>query len=251
MKSFGIIGFPLTHSFSQKYFSEKFIKENISDCEFKIFPIENINNFPNIIKENENLCGLSVTIPYKEKIISFLDEIDNIAQSIGAINSIKIFYKNGKRFLKGYNTDVFGFQQTIKPFLDINHERALILGSGGASKAVQYVLKEIGIDFLIVKRGEISKRNEINWSEINDNIIKSHQLIINTTPLGMFPNIEKYPEIPYENITSKYLLYDLIYNPEKTKFLEFGEKKNAIVLNGLQMLHFQAKMSWKIWNEIN
>lgn len=245
MKQYGLIGYPLTHSFSKKYFTDKFNKENISDCFYELFNIENINLFPNIIKENPNLKGLNVTIPYKELILPFLTNIDDTAKKIGAVNTIKINDKNNQ--LKGYNTDYYGFKKSLKPFLDINHERALIFGTGGASKTVKYVLNELNIDCLLVSRNP-KNENEIAYKDINNYVIKHHQLIVNTTPVGMFPNTENYPLFNYEYLTQKHLLYDLIYNPTETEFLKKGKLKGSNILNGMEMLKFQAEKSWEIWN---
>lgn len=251
-KLYGLIGYPLTHSFSKKYFTEKFAKENISDSEYNLFPIESINQLPQLIKDNPNLCGLNITIPYKESVIPFLDELDETAKKIGAVNCIKIEsgIKNQVLRLKGYNTDVFGFRQSIKPFLENHHERALILGTGGASKAVHYVLKEIGIDCYFVTRDKSNAKNEkvFQYDELNENMMNAFKLIVNTTPVGMFPNEANAPQIPYEFISSSHLLYDLVYNPAETEFLKRGKAKGALTVNGLSMLQQQAEEAWRIWN---
>ncbi len=256
-KKFGLIGYPLLHSFSKKYFTEKFEKEGISDSQYELFPIEHINNFPQLLTDNPTLCGLNVTIPYKEKIIPFLNELDETAKAVGAVNCIKIISKkqtttdNQQPFLIGYNTDVFGFKQSIKPFLESHHQRALILGTGGASKAVAYVLKEIGIDCYFVSRNKHhdSGANIFLYEEINEYVINAFNLIINTTPVGMYPNINEVPEIPFEFISDKHLLYDLVYNPTETIFLKQGKEKGAICINGLSMLYLQAEKAWEIWNK--
>lgn len=245
MKQYGLIGHPLSHSFSKKYFTEKFIKENITDCVYELYDIEDVNLFPTILENNPNLIGLNVTIPFKESILNFLTEIDNRANEIGAINTIKI--SRDKKSIKGYNTDYYGFKKSLKPFLDINHERALIFGTGGASKTVKYVLNELNIDCLFVSRNP-KKANEIGYGDINEFVIKHHQLIINTTPVGMFPDVDKYPLFNYDNLTPKHLLYDLIYNPTETVFLNKGKKQGCIILNGMEMLKLQADKSWEIWN---
>lgn len=246
-KQFGLIGYPLSHSFSKKYFIEKFEKENIYDCEFNVFAIESINLFPQLIIDNPTLKGLSVTIPYKESVIPFLDELDVTAKKIGAVNCIKI--TEGK--LIGYNTDAFGFRQSIKPFLESHHDRALILGTGGASKAVSYVLKEIGIDcyFATRKKDQASDDKTFLYEELNENMMNAFKLIVNSTPLGMYPNIESAPKIPYEFISSAHLLYDLVYNPSETEFLKRGKAKGSATVNGLSMLHQQAEEAWRIWNK--
>lgn len=244
MKLFGLIGHPLTHSFSKQYFENKFEKENIVDCSYNLYDIKNISLYKNVF-ETPNLIGLNVTIPYKESIIDLLDELDEVAKNIGAVNTIK-FNSNTKK-TKGYNTDYFGFKNSLKPFLENIHERALILGTGGASKAVAYVLKELNINCLFVSRTP-EKGNEIGYNDINEYVIKHHQIIINTTPLGTYPNINDSPNIPYELLTANHLLYDLVYNPEETMFLRKGKEKGAKIINGLQMLKLQAEKSWEIWN---
>ncbi len=244
-KQYGLIGHTLSHSFSKKYFEEKFEKENITDSAYELYDIKNIDLFPEILKGSPNLKGLNVTIPYKELILPFLSDIDATANKIGAINTIKI-NDNGNT-LKGYNTDYYGFKKSLKPFLDINHERALIFGTGGAAKTVKYVLNELNIKCLSVSRNP-KNDDEISYNDINEYVIKHHQIIINTTPMGMFPNIADYPEFDYSNLTTKHLLYDLIYNPLVTEFLKRGKQQGCITLNGLQMLKLQAEESWRIWN---
>jgi len=242
-KFYGLIGYPLSHSFSKKYFTEKFEKENIKDSEYHAFPIETIELLPQLIKDNPSLRGLSVTIPYKQTVIPFLDELNETAKKIGAVNCIKI--SNGKMI--GYNTDAFGFKQSIKPFLASQHERALILGTGGASKAVEYILKEIGINCFFVTRTKTAE-NQFIYEEVNENMLNAIKLIVNATPLGMFPNIDACPAIPYQFITSSHLLYDLIYNPTETEFLKKGKLKGAAIVNGFSMLQHQAEEAWRIWN---
>lgn len=243
MKLYGLIGHPLSHSFSKKYFSEKFVKEHITDCEFLLFDIPSIKDLKNILAQNPNLKGLSVTIPYKEVVMEYLDEIDETAKQIGAVNTIKI--ENNK--LIGYNTDYFGFKQSLKPFLEISQERALILGTGGASKAVYHALTSLNINCLFVSRNP-KNDNEISYEEVNEYVIRNHQIIVNATPIGTFPNINEKPAINYNEITSKHLLYDLVYNPAETQFLKEGKQRGAMVLNGLQMLQLQAEKAWGIWN---
>ena len=243
-KSYGLIGYPLSHSFSKKYFTEKFEKEKITDCEFNAFVIETISLLPQLIKDNPTLKGLSVTIPYKESVIPFLNDLDVTAKKIGAVNCIKITDKK----LIGYNTDAFGFKQSIKPFLESHHERALILGTGGASKAVEYVLKEIGISCHFVTRIKTAE-NQFTYDELNENMMKAFKLIVNASPVGMFPNVDSAPKIPYEFISSAHLLYDLVYNPTETEFLKRGKAKGAATVNGLSMLHQQAEEAWRIWNK--
>ncbi len=259
-KIFGLIGYPLSHSFSKKYFTEKFDKENIQNCEYNLFPIEHINQLPLLITNNPILGGLNVTIPYKETVIPFLDELDETASAVGAVNCIKIESSNEYQVsrLIGYNTDVFGFRQSIKPFLEIQHERALILGTGGASKAVAYVLKEIGIDCYFVSRNkekvssiknQETRNKTFLYEELNENMINAFKLIINTSPVGMYPNVNDAPEIPYNFISSSHLLYDLVYNPAETEFLKRGKLQGASTVNGLSMLQQQAEEAWRIWNK--
>ena len=252
---FGLIGYPLSHSFSQKYFTEKFKRENISDCEFKNFSFKNINELPSLIKQNPTLCGLNVTIPHKQSVMKFLDAIDNSAKEIGAVNCIRLSPQSplpGERGSKGvrligYNTDAIGFEKSLKPFLKPHHTKALILGTGGASKAIAYVLKKLKIEFVFVSRNQMSA-SSIRYHDLQKDIIESHHLIINTTPVGMFPNINDCPDIPYQYLSDKHLLYDLTYNPEETLFLKKGKEKGAQIKNGLEMLHLQAEEAWKIWN---
>lgn len=242
MRRFGLIGKTLKHSFSKNYFTQKFIDLNISDCIYDNFELQSIDELSGLLI-NSDLQGVNITIPYKEQVVSFLDEKDEIVEAIRACNCIKIF--NGK--LVGFNTDVFGFKKTIESQLQPHHKKALILGSGGASKAVQYALKQLGIEFSIVSRRK--KNDELGYEDIDDEILDQYTLIINTTPLGMFPNTNDDPPIPYEYLTPKHFLFDLIYNPEKTRFLEKGEKQGAKISNGHSMLILQAEESWRIWNE--
>lgn len=251
MIQLGLIGFPLTHSFSKKYFSEKFDNEGIVGFNYDLFSIENINEFSPLIKKNPTLFGLNVTIPFKESVIPFIDELDEVASKVGAVNCIKIkrSFDNTILSTKGYNTDVFGFSQSIKPFLESQHERALIIGTGGASKAVQYVLKNIGIDCYFVSRTKkADSKNVFLYEELNENIINAFKLIVNTSPVGMHPNTEQFPDIPYQFIGKSHLLYDLIYNPLETEFLKKGKAQGASIVNGLSMLRLQAEESWRIWN---
>lgn len=247
-KQYGLIGFPLSHSFSKKYFTEKFLNENISHSEYLNFEIENIQDLKVIIENHPDLTGLNITIPHKENVIPFLHEMDEISKKIGAVNTIKIERQNQNIVLKGFNTDVIGFEMALKPMLRSHHTRALVLGNGGASKAVQYVLKKLGIDFLLVVR-QPQQINEMSYSALNENYLKFHPLIIHTTPVGMLKDEVNYPNIPYEFITSEHFLFDLIYNPEKTVFLQKGEEKGAMVSNGLTMLIQQAEAAWQIWNK--
>jgi shikimate dehydrogenase len=257
LQSFGLIGYPLSHSFSKKYFTEKFEKEQLTDLTYHLFPIETIDELPELLKKNPDLKGLNVTIPYKESVIPFLDELHETAKEIGAVNCIKIIQDESKpdgKKLIGYNTDAFGFRQSIKPFLETQHERALILGTGGASKAVHYILKSIGIDCYFVTRqkiidNQLVTKNEFSYEELNEYVIAAFKLIVNTTPVGTYPNVTDAPAIPYEFITPNHLLYDLVYNPPETEFLKKGKKMGAATVNGLSMLHQQAEEAWRIWNQ--
>ncbi|MCB0478100.1 MAG: shikimate dehydrogenase [Crocinitomicaceae bacterium] len=242
-KTYGLIGKTLGHSFSQKYFSQKFEAQG-SDETYENFELENIQLFPELIASRRDLCGLNVTIPYKESIIPFLDELSEEARAIGAVNTIKI---EGEKLI-GYNTDAFGFHQSIKPFLKGDCHRALILGTGGASKAVAYVLKGLGIDCFFISR-EPKGEFEYGYDAINQIMMNSMGLIVNTTPVGTYPKIDEAPDIPYHLISSKHHVYDLIYNPEKTKFLELAEKQGASIQNGYQMLIHQAEKAYQIWDK--
>jgi shikimate dehydrogenase len=246
-KKLGLIGYPLTHSFSAKYFAEKFEKENIKGFTYENFEIPKIEDFPDIIKNNPEITGLNVTIPYKEQIIPFLDELDEEALQIGAVNTIKVIRKKGGVKLKGYNTDIYGFRETLKPLLKMHHYKALILGTGGAAKAVEYVLNKIGLDILYISRNPKSE-NEKGYEELNGVAIKNFPVIVNSTPLGMYPKIDTCPPLPYDHLTEDNLLYDLIYNPSETLFLQKGAEKGAITQNGLEMLKLQAEKAWEIWN---
>jgi shikimate dehydrogenase len=247
MKLFGLIGYPLGHSFSAGYFADKFEKEGIKDCIYKNFPIDNIQKLHTIISENPELVGLNVTIPYKEQVIQFLDEVDEEAKIIGAVNTIKISRETNKIKLEGFNSDVYGFQTSLQPHLKPYHKNALILGTGGASKAIKFILKKLNIKFISASIEEL-KDGEIRYADINKAMIEDRLLIINATPLGTFPKVETFPEIPYEFISDKHVLFDLVYNPEETTFMRKGKQKGAIAINGLQMLHLQAERSWAIWN---
>ena len=244
MRLFGLIGYPLSHSFSKRYFTNKFDKEGVKDCRYENFSIPTINEFRNLLQNNPDLAGLNITIPYKEQVIPFLYESLDVVKQVGACNCIKII--SGK--LYGYNTDVTGFEQTLNIKLLPHHKKALVLGSGGASKAVQFVLKQKGIGFKVVSRSVNS--GFIAYEELTNEMIQEHQLIINTTPLGMQPHTELYPSIPYLALTTQHYLYDLIYNPAKTFFLQKGEEMGAAIQNGAEMLVIQAEESWKIWNEL-
>ena len=250
MRQFGLIGYPLSHSFSQKFFTEKFLQENIVNAKYDNFPIASIESFAGLWKENPNLEGLNVTIPYKKEVIPFLDHSSAVVQEIHACNCIRKFNNE----LYGYNTDVIGFEKSLLPFLQPHHTHALILGTGGASAAVQWVLQKLNIQFQIVSRkgNAIEANNEmkayLSYDQLAASVIESHTLIINTSPLGMYPNTNEAPPIAYEGITAQHHLYDLVYNPIETLFMKNGLAKGATVQNGLAMLHIQAEESWAIWN---
>ena len=237
MRTLGLIGKDLSHSFSKNYFTKKFLSENITDAEYLNFELKNISDFKLLINKN-NLSGLNVTIPYKESIIPFLDELSEAAKQIGAVNTIQFI--NNK--LTGHNTDYIGFTETILPLLK-KENNALILGNGGASKAIQFALNRLNIQYKIV-----SRNTSFNYLDISKEITEYHNIIINTTPLGTFPNTEEKPPIPYELLNKNHVLYDLVYNPAETQFLKLGKQKNCQVKNGLEMLKKQAEASWNIWN---
>ncbi|MBL0314864.1 MAG: shikimate dehydrogenase [Flavobacteriales bacterium] len=243
MRRYGLIGYPLKHSFSEKYFSEKFKLENILDATYQLYPIEQASEITGLVETIPNLCGLNVTIPHKENVMCFLDEIDEEAREVGAVNCIH--FRNGKA--KGYNTDVYGFRMSIKPFLENKFERALVLGTGGASKAVTYVLRSWNIPYYLVSRTK-STGHIFSWDEVNEEVLRHFKLIINTTPLGMFPNVSEMPDLPYDALGADHFLYDLVYNPIETRFLAEGKSRGASVMNGMKMLEWQAIRSWEIWN---
>lgn len=249
MKKYGLIGYPLTHSFSKRYFTEKFESEKINSC-YDNYEIDKISRFPEIIKNNPELIGLNVTIPYKEQVIPYLDELNESAKEIGAVNTVKITRSGSVIQLKGFNTDTFGFETSLKPLLKEHHKKALILGTGGASKALKYVLGKLGIEFISASIEEL-KENEIRYEEIDEKMMAERHLIINATPLGTYPKVETYPNIPYQFITEKHLLFDLVYNPEVTQFMAKGLEKGATVKNGYEMLLNQAIKSYEIWNTPN
>lgn len=242
MRHYGLIGYPLGHSFSEQYFTEKFAKEHVS-ANYKLFELSDVVKFRNLLSNND-LSGLNVTIPYKGTIMDYLDELDETARLVGAVNTIK-FCPNGH--LKGYNTDVIGFEQTLRPILKSYHQKALVLGTGGASKAVAFVLRQLNIDFKFVSRTKTI--DCLAYSDLSQTIMSEYLLIVNTTPLGMFPNIHTKPPIPYQWLSDQHLLYDLVYNPLKTEFLQAGEEYGATVQNGLPMLRAQAEASYLIWTE--
>ena len=246
MRKFGLIGKSLMHSFSPTYFKNKFETEQINDAHYELFPLENIEEISAIKIEQENLIGLNVTIPYKESIIPFLDEISEQAQAIGAVNTIACL-ADGR--WKGYNTDAFGFEKAIQTFVDLKTRKAIVLGTGGASKAVQYILTKHAVPFYLLSRSPKKDSKEITYEELNQNMLESHTLIINCTPLGTFPNINECPNIPFEFIGDKHFVFDLVYNPAETTLMKKAKAAGAKVANGTSMLENQAEASWEIWNK--
>jgi shikimate dehydrogenase len=245
-KLYGLIGYPLEHSFSARYFAEKFEKESVSDCEYLNFPLEDINELKELIIQKENLKGLNVTIPYKEQVIPFLDHVDESAKKIAAVNTIKITRENESFQLYGFNTDIIGFRKSLLPFLNHQVKKAIILGSGGAAKAVMHVLKNLEVEYTLVSRRY--QYPFIKYEDMDEDLMESSKLIVNTTPLGTFPDIDACPPIPYEFLREGHILYDLVYNPHETLFLRKGKAMGAVIKNGLEMLELQAEASWKIWN---
>ncbi|HWB62877.1 MAG TPA: hypothetical protein VG603_05145 [Chitinophagales bacterium] len=240
MKQYGLIGYPLTHSFSKKYFEEKFTRENISGSSYGLFPISDIHQFPQLLNNNPGLCGLNVTIPYKEAVIPYLNEMDTAAIETGAVNCIKI---NGGR-LKGYNTDIYGFEISLKHFLAHKPEQAFVLGSGGSAKAIVYVLKKLSLPYVQVSRQRVL--GFLSYSQI-ESYLQPSNLFINCTPLGMFPEVNACPGIPYQKLSKSDYLFDLVYNPVQTLFLKKGAEMGANIKNGEEMLAVQAEKSWEIW----
>jgi len=247
MEIYGIIGKKLDHSFSPEYFQEKFRKFNLL-AEYKKFELGSVEELHVLVQSQNELIGLNVTIPFKERVLPQLDFLSPEAEVIGAVNTIKIIRDAGKIKMHGFNTDVIGFNDSLKPLISGRQNlKALILGTGGSAKSVAFVLQNLGIHYQLVSCEP--KEKELSYASLDNNILADHLLIINTTPLGMFPNVDSAPDIPYHFLTGHHFLFDLIYNPSETLFLKEGKKKNAIVQNGLNMLHIQAEESWKIWQE--
>lgn len=245
-KQFGLIGFPLKHSFSQRYFTEKFASENIR-AEYLNFEIAQVAELPQILTTHPQLCGLNVTIPHKQSVLSFLDDLHPQAQQVGAVNVIKVIRQGTSFRLIGYNSDLVGFQQSIAPLLQSHHRKALILGTGGASKAVKCGLQNLGVESTYVSRSP--QVGQLDYTQLSAEVMQDYGVIVNCTPLGTFPNVDECPPIPYHLLTDKHLLYDLVYNPAETLFLRLGKEKGAIVKNGAEMLTLQAEEAWRIWNE--
>lgn len=249
MKTYGLIGHRLGYSFSRNFFTEKFAKENLTEHEYVNFELDSIDEFPGIFEKGKDICGLNCTIPYKQQLMKFLDEIDAEAGRVGAVNTIKITYQEGKRKLKGFNTDIYGFENSLRPMLEAKHKKALILGTGGASKAIKYILEKLGISYVSASVEDELFENEIRYNQITCELLKEYLIIVHATPVGTFPNVDKCPDIPYEGITSDHVLFDLVYNPDETLFLKMGKAQGAKTKNGLEMLHLQAVRAWEIWNE--
>lgn len=245
MDKYGLIGYPLGHSFSIGYFNERFENENI-DAKYINFEIPSIDDLPEVLASNPQLKGLNVTIPYKEKVIPFLDSVSLEARAIGAVNVIRVTHKGNKVILRGFNSDVIGFTKSIEPMLEKCHKKALILGTGGASKAVNYGLKSLGLETVFVSRYE--RPDTIQYESITPDVVKEYNVIVNCTPLGMYPHSDECPKLPYEALDSHNILYDLIYNPDQTLFMKKGLAHGAQVKNGLEMLLLQAFASWEFWN---
>ena len=242
---FGLIGYPLEHSFSSAYFTGKFREEGI-EAVYRNFPLEDISEFAILISNEPDLAGLNVTVPYKEKVVPHLDALGVTARTIRAVNTICVCRRGKGKALIGHNTDIAGFRQSLEEHLGPRHDAALVLGTGGSSRAVCHVLKELGIPFSQVSRSR--GEGVLGYEELDGQIVRKHLLIINTTPLGMHPDVDSFPDIPYEAVTPGHLLFDLVYNPAKTRFLAKGEEQGAATINGYDMLVYQAEASWKIWN---
>jgi shikimate dehydrogenase len=245
MQQYGLIGYPLGHSFSKRFFTEKFENDQINAI-YESYPIDNIQKLTKLIASVE-LSGLNVTIPYKEQVIPFLDELDKDAAEIGAVNVIKFIRSNNTLTLKGFNTDAIGFENSIRPLLNPHHSKALILGTGGASKAIKFVLQKLGLETVYVSRTPTIGR--LTYGELNEMILSDFTVIVNASPVGTFPNVDTCPAIPYQFLTDKHLLYDVVYNPTETLFLKKGREQGAVGLNGEQMLVEQALAAWEIWNK--
>lgn len=241
MRRYGLIGYPLTHSFSKQFFTEKFEREGLTDCSYENFPLENIADLPGLLAAHPDIAGLNVTIPHKKSVIPFLTDVAPAVQKTGACNCIRIV---GKKRI-GYNTDVIGFHLSLLPHLKVQHQQALILGTGGASAAVEYVLQQLAVPYLIVSR--TPGANQIGYDQLSEEMMTNYTLVVNTTPLGTFPAVDTFPPLPYEYVGPDHFLYDMVYNPPETIFIQRGKEKGATVLNGMDMLIGQANASWDIW----
>lgn len=246
MRKFGLIGYPLGHSFSKKYFTEKFKREGIDNAVYDIYPIEDITLFDSLYKGDPDLKGLNVTIPYKESIVPYLDVLSEDARNIGAVNTVCLCTKTGRLVKVGHNTDVPGFRKSLTEQMKAAPKQALVLGTGGSSKAVVYVLEKMGTK--VIRVSSSGKEKAIGYGELTNGLVKSSELIVNTTPLGMEPETDTFPQIPYDALTSDHLLFDLVYNPAVTRFMQMGRNHGASAVNGYNMLVYQAEESWEIWN---
>jgi len=246
MRKFGLIGYPLGHSFSRKYFTEKFSREKIDDAVYDNYPIEDVAQFEPLYKGDPELKGLNVTIPYKESIVPCLDVLSEDARNIGAVNTVCLCTKTGRLVKVGHNTDVPGFRKSLLENLSATPQQAIVLGTGGSSKAVVYVLEEMGIQ--VIRVSSSGKEGAIGYGDLTDKLVKNAKLIVNTTPLGMHPATDGFPDIPYNALTTDHLLFDLVYNPVVTKFMQMGRNRGASAVNGYNMLVYQAEESWEIWN---
>jgi shikimate dehydrogenase len=247
MRKFGLIGYPLGHSFSQKYFTEKFALEKIADCSYQNFPLKHIEEFPDLIRKNPDLCGLNVTLPYKTAILNYIDAREAAIDEIGAVNVLKFKRIGGIFKIYGFNSDVTGIRDSILPYLNDNVKNVMILGTGGSSRAVNYTMKILGLNVTLVSRNR--KHGVICYRDLTPGLIRNTDIIINTTPLGMFPDISTKPDINYDLLKEKHILFDLVYNPEYTSFLKMGKERGCKIITGLTMLYSQADRSWEIWNE--
>lgn len=247
MKLYGLIGYPLGHSFSEKYFTEKFKVETLKDCSYKNFPLQCIDLLPSLLNEEPLLCGFNVTIPYKVEILRYLSSTDPVAKAVGAVNVVTVIHGTDGITLKGYNTDAPAFRYTIENLTERDVRSALILGSGGASAAVVYILEQIGLTVKCVSR--TGAKGNLTYDDLTPSIIRQNDLIINATPVGMYPSVSECPMIDYDSLDSHHILYDLIYNPLKTEFLRKGEERGCKIINGLEMLHKQAELAWSIWSD--
>jgi shikimate dehydrogenase len=249
MRKFGLIGYPLGHSFSKNYFADKFLREHITDCSYENYPLTDLTRIQKLINDEHDLCGLNVTIPYKSDIIRFLDEIETEAEEVGAVNVLKIRRLDRGIKLAGYNSDVTGIRDSLLPYINSNIRNAMVLGTGGSSRAVCHVLKKLGLGITLVSRKR--KPGILGYSDINSGMIKNTDIIINTTPLGMFPDTESRPDINYVMLDKTHILFDLVYNPELTSFLKMGKEQGCTTISGIKMLHSQAEKAWEIWNDEN
>ena len=248
MKTYGLIGYRLGYSFSKGFFTAKFEDEGLKEHEYVNFELDTIEEFPSIFEKNSQITGLNCTIPYKQQIMDYMDEIDEEATKVGAINTVKIMRSDRGVKLRGFNTDIYGFENSLKPMLNEKHKKALILGTGGASKAIKYILEKLDIDYVSASIEENLFEKEIRYEQIDDALLKESLIVINATPLGTFPKVDTCPDIPYDCLTKDHVLFDLVYNPEETLFMKKGKTQGASVKNGLEMLHLQAIKAWEIWN---